>query len=213
MKFLILALLLGKKNLSMVKPALFEYKKLLQFRPMNILESYLQRPSDIWEHLVTLYMLTVEFDLKTVLELGTAEGESTIAFLQATKKIGGKVYSIDINPCLEAQKIVESNGLQDRWTFIQNDDLQVNWEKKIDHLFIDTSHEFQHTLNELKKYETYVRNGGIISLHDIITFPSVMKAVNEFLRGRNDLRVYKYLHNNGLVIIFKGHSIPKQTTK
>lgn len=61
----------------------------------------------------------------------------------------------------------------------------------------------QHTLKELEKYEPHVREGGIITLHDIITFPSVMKAIDEYLRNRNDLRLYKYLHNNGLAVIFK----------
>lgn len=200
----ILLVLFGNEERSVVEQALLEYKRVLQFHPTNIAEAYMQKPTDIWEHLATLCMLTIELDLKTVLELGTAEGESTLALLQAAHQIGGEVYSIDVDPCLEARKMIENNGLLDRWTFIQGDDLQVKWEKGIDHLFIDTNHEFQHTLKELKKYEPYVREGGIITLHDIVSFPQVMEAITEYMKNRDDLRLYKYFHNNGLAVIFKG---------
>jgi len=200
----ILQLLVGSKAGNCLEKSLQEYKNLSRFTPNNALETCMTQPSDIWEHLATLYMLTVEFDLKTVLELGTAEGESTVALLQAVHQIGGKVYSIDINPCLEAQEVIKNYGLLNRWTFIQGDDLQVKWEREIDHLFIDTSHEFQHTLKELEKYEPYVREGGVITLHDIVAFPSVMRAIDEYLKDRKYLRLYKYLHNNGLAVIFKG---------
>jgi len=204
LRSLILLLMFTSKGRSVVEQSLLEHQRLLQYNPTNIVEDYMKRPSDIQEHLATLYMLTIELDLKTVLELGTAEGESTIALLHASRQIGGKVYSIDINPCPIAHRDVEKYGLTDYWAFIQGDDLQVKWEKPIDHLFIDTTHEFQHTLKELQKYEPYVREGGIITLHDIILFPSVMKAINEHLRSRNDLRLYRYFHNNGLAVIFKG---------
>lgn len=200
----ILQLLLGGAEGSVVEQALLEYKSLLRFNPTNVVETYMQRRSDIWEHLATLYMLTIELDLKTVLELGTAEGESTIALLQAVHQICGKVYSVDINPCLEAREVIENYGLLNCWIFIQGDDLQVKWEREIDHLFIDTSHGFQHTLKELEKYEPFVREGGIITLHDIVAFPSVMRAIDKYLKDRKHLRLYKYLHNNGLAVIFKG---------
>jgi len=208
-----LLILLGREKRKVAEQALLEYKNLSQFYPSNTLETYMQTPTDIWEHLATLYMLTIELDLKTVLELGTAEGKSTVALLQAVQKIGGKVYSIDINPCLEAREAIRKYGLLDHWIFIQENDLQMEWKKNIDHLFIDTTHKFQQTINELKKYEPYVRDGGIITMHDIISFPEVMKAIHEYLRNRNDLRLYKYLHNNGLAIIFKGRRIQKQARK
>lgn len=200
----ILQLLFGGKARDCLEKSLQEFTNLSRFSPTSVLETYMKQPSDIWEHLATLYMLTVEFDLKTILELGTAEGESTIALLQAAYKIEGKVYSIDINPCETARQAIQNSGFLDRWSFIQSDDLRVKWEREIDHLFIDTSHEFQHTLKELEKYEPYVREGGVITLHDIVAFPSVMRAIDEYLKDRKYLRLYKYLHNNGLVVIFKG---------
>jgi len=68
------------------------------------LESRMVTDTDIHEHLCTLYMLTIELKLTNVLELGTRSGESTVAFLQASKEIGGNLTSIDLDPCLEAKK-------------------------------------------------------------------------------------------------------------
>ena len=78
-------------------------------KPENSLESRMIVPTDIHEHLNTLYMLTVELNLKTILELGTRTGESTVAFLQAAKEIGGNVTSMDIDPCNDAKKLCAIN--------------------------------------------------------------------------------------------------------
>jgi predicted O-methyltransferase YrrM len=203
-KFGLLRFIVGSNAQNCMRKSLKENENLSRFTPSNSLELLMTQPSDIWEHLATLHMLTIEFNLKTTLELGTAEGESTSALLYASKQIGGNVYSIDINPCQEARETIKNLALFDRWNFIQGDDLQVNWSKEIDHLFIDTSHEYNQTLEELRKYEPYVRSGGIITLHDIISCPEVFAAISEYTRNRNDLRIYKYFHNNGLAVIFKG---------
>lgn len=148
-------------------------------------------------------MLTVELNLKNILELGTRTGESTIALLYAAKKIGGKVTSVDIDPCDEAKEKVKKLALDSYWNFIQHDDLKLNWTEEIDHLFIDTSHTYDHTISEFKKFEPYVRKGGLITLHDIISCPPVLNAINDFIRNRDDIRFYKYFHNNGLGVLRK----------
>ncbi len=174
------------------------------FQPETPLEEHMVRRTDIHEHLATLNMLTVELGLKTVLELGTGTGESTVAFLSAAKKIGGRVYSVDIDPCEKAHAAVKAHGLEKYWTFIQGSSLEVPWGRKIDHLFVDTVHTYEQVTAELKKYEPQVRRGGLITLHDIVTWPGVMEAMNAYVKGRSDLRVYRYLNNNGLGVVFKG---------
>jgi len=159
--------------------------------------------TDIHEHLCTLYLLTIELKLTNVLELGTRSGASTIAFLQALKEINGNLTSIDMDPCLEAKKIVNDSHLNQNWKFIQGDDLKVKWDEPIDHLFIDTSHTYDHTLAELKKYEPYVKEGGIITLHDTISSPPVLKAIKKYLESNKELKFYHYFNNNGLGILKK----------
>jgi predicted O-methyltransferase YrrM len=155
-------------------------------------------------------MLTVQLRLNTVLELGTRGGESTVALLYATKEIGGRVFSIDMDECADAKRLVGTYGLKPYWQFIQADDLAVEWDKAVDHLFIDTSHTLDQTMKELKKYEPYVRRGGIITMHDSVTYPEVKEAVLTHLRERHDLRMYEYVNNNGLLVLFKSGSVESQ---
>jgi hypothetical protein len=43
-------------------------------KPDNALEAHVVKPTDIHEHLATLYMITVELNLRTVVELGDRWG-------------------------------------------------------------------------------------------------------------------------------------------
>lgn len=171
--------------------------------PRNPLESEALTYSDINEHLTTLYMLTVEMNLRSVLELGTRDGFSTLAFLEAAKGIGGKVVSVDINPCETAKASVKKAGLEPYWTFTLGNDLEIPWSSSVDHLFIDTLHTYEQTVAELKRFEPFVRPGGVITLHDSISFDGVRKAVDEYVAGRTDLRAYRYFNSRGLDVIFK----------
>lgn len=167
------------------------------------LESHMIQPTDIHEHLQTLHMMTIELNLKNILELGTRTGESTIALLLAAKELDGKMTSVDIDPCNEAKEKVRKLNLDPYWNFIQTDDLKLSWEEQIDHLFIDTSHTYEHTMSEFKKFEPFVRKGGLITLHDTVSHPPVLTAINDFISKRNDIRFYKFFHNNGLGILRK----------
>jgi len=175
-----------------------------KIKPNNPLEAQMIKPTDIHEHLATLYMLTVELNLRTIVELGTRGGESTVALLEAARLIGGRVYSVDIDPCLEAKAKVQTYGLQEYWTFIEGDDLKVEWEKPIDHLFVDTIHTFDRVTKELEKYEPHVKNGGVITIHDTVLYPEVSQAIKKYIKGRRDLRLYNYFNCFGLAVIFKG---------
>ena len=59
-----------------------------------------------------------------------------------------------------------------------------DWDKKIDHLFIDSLHTYDHVMKQLKKYEPYVTPGGIITLHDILHDPPVLSAIQNYFKNR-----------------------------
>jgi len=169
----------------------------------NQLESNALRCTDINEHLVTLHMLTKELNLKSVLELGVRQGESTLALLEAAKAIGGTVTSVDIEDCVVAKRRVAEAGLERYWKFLRGDDMSIPWNEVVGHLFIDTSHTYEHTIAELRRFEPYVQSGGIMTLHDVASCPGARQATNEFLCGRTDLSSYTFFNNNGLEVIFK----------
>jgi len=113
--------------------------------------------SDIVDHLPTLYFLIIEFNLKHTMELGTYVGNSTLVLLDAASKINGHVWSIDVDDCLIAHKKIFDHELGNYWSFIKGNDIEIgkNWKQQLDHIFIDTSHAYQHTLNELKIFEPF----------------------------------------------------------
>ena len=195
-------LLLGEKNFNTLHNlnthSCFSIDKI-----SSPLESQMIQPTDIHEHLQTLHLLTVELNLKNILELGTRTGESTIPFLLAAKELHGKLTSVDIDPCTNAKEKVKKLNLDQYWNFIQIDDLKLDWNEQIDHLFIDTSHTYDHTIAEFRKFEPFVKKGGLITLHDIVSCPPVLDAINDYISNRKDLRFYKFFHNNGLGVIRK----------
>lgn len=77
------------KNESIIK----EILKLTDRSMNNILDEILAE-SDISEHLSTLFFLTIEFDLKRILELGVRDGNSTIALTEAVSKIDSVMFGV-----------------------------------------------------------------------------------------------------------------------
>ena len=107
-------------SLAVLRRHLQSFKKLIGSPPPILateMEHTLERhqiPSAISDHLPTLFMLTKEFRLSSVLELGVEGGNSTVALLEAVAKIDGHVWSMDVNPCLEAKELIRHYGLESK---------------------------------------------------------------------------------------------------
>jgi len=116
----------------------------------------------------TLHKLCEEYKPKTVLEIGTYLGKSAYLF----KEMGAEVWSVDINEwhhkgiyCLHA----DSN--------------HVYWERKVDLIFIDGSHEYTQVINDIRRFMPYARK--VICGHDYNEdFDGVIRAVDDFF-GKN----------------------------
>lgn len=159
--------------------------------------------SGITEHLVTLLFITVEFDVKRILELGVGWGNSTTAFLYGLSKTGGTLFSIDYDECEKTRRRIRKDGLDSNWKFLRGDDREIDFGETVDLLFIDSSHQYKHTKFELDKFEPNVRDGGFIILHDTVMFPGVTKAIDEFLEVHPRYVRYRWFNNCGLQIIKK----------
>lgn len=165
-----------------------------------------EKKSDIYLHLTRLYKLTIDLHVpdKVVVELGVRRGESTIALLAAVNDSGGHFFSIDIEDCVLVRECLKG---EPNWTFIKEDDINLikKWTKPIDHLFIDTSHTYEHTLAELREWGKWVKDHGIISLHDTTApnYPGVMKAIKKYLGENPTFEFTNYPECFGLGIIKK----------
>lgn len=167
-----------------------------------------KHPTDIHQHLKTLYQLVVDLNAKLVLELGVNTAESTIALLEAVEKTDGQLISVDIQRLPQTRPMLEKYGLVGRWSFHLMNDIQfgMEWPKdrKADLIFVDTSHEYEHTKREIEVFEPILRPGGIMVFHDTVTFhDGVQKPINEFLQSHPGWPYENKTNCNGLGILRK----------
>lgn len=122
--------------------------------------------TDIQGHLQTLHDQVAGRDEPVVVEFGVRSGVSTSAFLAAAAKVGGHVWSVDMQRPRVPAWWAET-GL---WTAMVGSDLDPaigeQLPERVDVLFIDTSHAYEHTLAELRTYVPRVKPGGVVLLHD-----------------------------------------------
>lgn len=128
------------------------------------------RQTDISDHLVTLFAEAISTHPKLLVELGVRGGESTFAFERAARLSDAHLLSIDIEECM-----VECS--YPKWSFVKQNDITfanefANWcssrelAPAIDILFVDTSHLYEHTLEELRVWMPYLSPKGKMILHD-----------------------------------------------
>lgn len=129
-------------------------------------EARLETWSDIGGHMPFLRSTTASYGKPVVIELGVRSGQSTSAFLAAITEHGGQLWSIDV----DAPQVPAHWHDLPCWHFLQADDVGQqarDWLPQVCNvLFIDTSHEFRHTVTELFLHVPRVRDGGIVLLHD-----------------------------------------------
>lgn len=127
--------------------------------------------NDINDHLETLFHDAVAAKPRSIVELGVRTGESTYVLERAAKFLGNiPLISIDIDDCSKVSQYKN-------WHFIQSDDIVLAgkfqaWCRErglpdtIDFLFIDTSHIYEHTVQELKHWLPFTSENARVSFHD-----------------------------------------------
>jgi hypothetical protein len=122
------------------------------------------------EHLVTLFLESLTVKPKLIVELGVGGGESTFVFARVARLCGSVFVSLDINDRSHVCSYED-------WIFVRQDDIEFargfgSWcggrgiEPLIDVLFIDTSHYFDHTLEEIKAYFPFLSEKAKVFFHD-----------------------------------------------
>jgi len=193
--------------------------------------------SDIYDHLGQIFALAVEAGPGLMVELGTRGGESTRALLAAVSVNQSTLLSVDIEDCRQ-----EGLAFAEHWRFICSDDVgfglngftkwcqQQGQPDKAKLIFIDTSHEYEHTKQEIAAWVPHLNERGILLFHDTNMGKGkfarmdgsistgwdnqrgVIRAIEEYL-GRQydensfftdiakDFLVIHYPHCNGLTVL------------
>lgn len=135
--------------------------------------------TDIGHYMDDLAIAVKETGARTVIELGTRYGASTIAFLHALYG-QGQLWSVDCSfPVTDVETGIDllssqgPLGCVDYWCFLLGYDTSpmilnaLPLRPHVDIVFIDTNHTYEETLIELELYYPHVREGGRIILHDV----------------------------------------------
>lgn len=151
------------------------------------------RNTDMNEYILSLYNIVVQRNYKVVVELGA--GQSTYALTAAVNATKGQFYSVDVTSVAPLRGFEQGEGVlekEPRYHQIVLDDMDLvkKWDKEIDFLFIDSSHLYKHTLDELNSWPKFVKKGGIIMMHDTAHQSGIQmecrQALNEWLKTNGD---------------------------
>ncbi|MFO7962493.1 MAG: class I SAM-dependent methyltransferase [Desulfobacterales bacterium] len=155
-----------------------------------------KKTSDITDHLAVLFCEVLKSDPSLVVELGTRKGDSTRALLQAASIAGAKMISVDMMDC---SQFVDDDSMKNTWRFVQADDVAFAGEfvvwcrsngfpETVDVLFVDTSHEYEHTLAEIRAWFPLLSERGKVIFHDTHMKRYVKRKNGSIVKGWNNER-------------------------
>lgn len=116
-----------------------------------------------------LYFLCRGLKAQKIVEIGTADGSTTLPLLKAARETGGIVWSVDPVPCEDAKRLVSSFGYSDIWKFMQikSDEFFSTYKDEIHFAFIDGDHSWVQVEKDINNCLSRLVEGGIVVLHDM----------------------------------------------
>lgn len=127
--------------------------------------------ADMRENLWLLYAITVGMKATRVLEIGTNDGTSTLAFAKAVAETGGKVTTVDITEVPVAQALIDKLELGGHVEFIRGDSKDVLPRlhaegRQFDAALIDGDHSHVGAWRDLEMVDKLLVTGGVVFTHD-----------------------------------------------
>jgi cephalosporin hydroxylase len=128
------------------------------------------REMDICDHLETIFLECLNMQLGLIVELGVGDGESTFVLERVARLWKAKLISVDIADCRKVSSYHQR-------IFVQKDDIEFaqqfnnfckvnNMDSQIDILFIDTSHLYDHTVQEIRSWFPFLASRSNVIFHD-----------------------------------------------
>ena len=127
--------------------------------------------------------------IKTVLEIGTANGYSTLWIAEALKSTGGSITTFEIS--IPSYKLAQDNFKKcklDKYinsyfcNFFEEKNIIKN--KKYDLIFIDA--QKNRTIDFFNKCKKLIKKDGIIIIDDVIKYGEKMGIFNEYMEKQKE---------------------------
>lgn len=150
-----------------ILPCFLPVKALNAYKEVLIYDN--QSNTDISSHLPTLFCYSIMQNPELILELGVRGGESTKAFMKSLSLSNSKLLGIDIQSysgqCYAASRNAAFLCMSDLDfpNYFTQSEYKSN---KIDFVFIDTSHLYKHTLQEITAFVPLLSANGMLLFHD-----------------------------------------------
>lgn len=162
------------------------------WRELDEIKEHSISRTDISDHLITLFMEAIAVRPELIVELGVRTGESTFVFERVARLCGSKLLSVDIQDCSTVSSYRD-------WIFEKSDDIdfakrfqtwcvQHNIKAQIDVLFVDTSHLFEHTVEEIKHWFPFLSDISKVFFHDTNLKRANFRKDGSILVGRDNKR-------------------------
>ena len=178
------------------------------FTPPGALESFTSEPS------VGRFLSELVFYRKpaVVVELGCFVGWASAHLAMALQANGnGKLYCVDCDQKnLEATvRNLKRLGLDRVTNTLLGKSMEpaviAGLPNKIDLLFIDTSHTYRDTLDEILLYSSRVKEAGCMVFHDSISFPGVRRAIAE-MSDKFRILTFATESGNGISVLLNSNA-------
>lgn len=123
-----------------------------------------------------------KYNVKNILEIGTAIGYSAIMMCDASSDVIVTTIERDEKRYLEAVKNIKRTALEDRINLIYNDALEVKLDDSYDLIFIDAAKA--QNIHFFEKFEKNLKDGGTI-ITDNMKFHGLVDKNEEEIESRN----------------------------
>lgn len=143
----------------------------------NVTAEDVVRANDVWQVVPVLYHLAMSRRARTIVEIGMADGSTTVPLLCAARELGGIVWSVDpMSPSVSivALEMFDRLGLLAEHVFANqtSDEFFRLFDRPIDLAFIDGNHEVDYVERDLRNVLNLLVPGGLIVLHDFGSLPA-----------------------------------------
>jgi predicted O-methyltransferase YrrM len=119
-------------------------------------------------HVMTLFTIALSSKAKSILELGVRDGTTTLPLLLAACLNNGRLISVDI----DTASFNCPGDLTQFWKFHQTHSIsflkQMPKDEKLNLVYIDDWHSFEHVKKELQYLDNHTDPSSIILLHDLM---------------------------------------------